>query len=426
MRLGEILLGEGLVSEADLTAALRTQSALGGRLGTNLIELGFVDPDDVANALAVQKGVPAARLKFFQSVDSALLRAVPRYLAERVNAIPLAVATRFGKELVVAFQDPDDISAVEQVKAAARISVRPAVAPEFYVIHYLERLYGIPPRRFLRSAPVRAIRDRQNLQTGPTSGYPRSAGSGPHVRPLGHEEISNLTIDPKKPGFDDIDSGWDDDFEAGPPPAPALTPAPAAPAASVAPVPAAPAAPVAVPEQPSDAAPAVVAQAAPKIDAVDALDRIERAETRDEVGDALVDYLRSNLGHALVLICKKDAALGWKGYSPGVDQQTIESVSVPLTVPSMFHQPYHGGIGFKGPPPPHGADIQNRLWALMRCSAPKEVLVVPIKIGSRVINLCYGHTDDAAIATEAMADLRALCDAATQTFVRLIKAAKAG
>src|SRR5690606_20153838 len=100
-RLGDILRRERLVSAAELRMAERAQRGLGGRIGTNLIELGYVHPDNVALALAQQKGVPAARRKHFEGADPNLLRIVPKYLIERHNAIPLAVATRFGRELVV-------------------------------------------------------------------------------------------------------------------------------------------------------------------------------------------------------------------------------------------------------------------------------------------------------------------------------------
>ncbi len=60
IRLGEILVGRGLVSEADLDVALKRQEVAGGRLATNLVALGLLAPSDLAILLRHQREVVAA------------------------------------------------------------------------------------------------------------------------------------------------------------------------------------------------------------------------------------------------------------------------------------------------------------------------------------------------------------------------------
>ncbi|RMH38009.1 MAG: hypothetical protein D6689_20260 [Deltaproteobacteria bacterium] len=408
MRLGEILHADGLASDAAIASALRSQAALGGRIGTNLIELGAVTGDQVANALAQQKGVPAARRKHLDAVDRSLLRLVPRHIAERHSAIPIGIATRYGRELVVAFLDPDDIAAVDEVGFAAGMPVRPSVAPEYYIIQYLDRLYGIPPRRFLRSPQVAALdaaldpADAGGRTAARPAAPPATPAAAPRLPPL---EPVLAAPPPTPPGdaspgpapasgrLSTVDAGWDDLPVDLPPPAP--------PAAAIA---------------PPRAAPSLLS-------ADDALAVLATADDRDAVGAAIVGYLRMTFGCGAVLICKQDAALGWLGSFPEVDADLIESIAIPLSAPSAFQRAYAARAPFAGRPPADGDDVQRRLWKLLRCPPPAEVIVVPVVIGTRVVNLVYAHAADGGPlpAGHRLADV---CAAAGDAFARIIRARK--
>jgi len=366
--------------------ALRSQGGLGGRLGTNLIELGVVDPDTVANALARQKGVPAARRKHFEQVDKSILNLLPKHLAERHSAIPLGVTQKFGQELVVAFMDPDDISAVDEVGFASSMRVRPSVAPEYYMIHYLDRLYGISPRRFLRSAPMESPIDCNSGRL-PRAGTP--APRTPAPAPLPRPSVSAPRLSTLDEGWDEL-LGSDDAVED---------------------------------EIIAENEPWPERDTPPMLSADDAIATIAMAMSRDEIGAALVAYLMMTFGCGAVLICKKQVALGWRGRFPKVDADTVESISIPLASPSMFQIAAETAEPMRGAPPPEGDDIQRRLWKLLHCTPPVEAVVVPIAIRSRVINLVYAHSADSGPLphTDRLIDV---CAAAAQAYVRLIQAKK--
>lgn len=59
MRLGELLVGQGLLAPEDLEAALRRQSEQGGRLGNHLVAMGLITVDRLLVALRGQKEVDA-------------------------------------------------------------------------------------------------------------------------------------------------------------------------------------------------------------------------------------------------------------------------------------------------------------------------------------------------------------------------------
>ncbi len=420
MRLGEILLEDGLVTAEQLEKGLRAQGALGGRLGTNLIELEFIEGDELAHALAKQKGVAAARVKHFEQVDKSILKLLPKHLAERHNAIPLGVAHKFGKELAVAFLDPDNIAAVDEVGFATGHRVRPSVAPEYYMIYYLDRLYNIPPRRMIRGAPRATsqaepsgrLPTQPSGPTRPRTPTPQVAAAPPATKSRARVEIEAMSLD----------DGWD-----LPDPAPA--PAPTR-ARTPSPVPA----PLAPPEQtrastgltdaPNPMQPAP--KKPPMLSAEDAIAVIANARSREDIGDAIVSYLVMTFGVGMVLIVKNDTALGWRGYARGADQDAIESVSLPLSAPSVF-QTAHTKYGlFRGTPDPSGNDIHKRLWRLLHADTPDEVIVAPVMIKNRVVNLVYAHAaDHGALPSSADEQLISVCTAAAQGYIDLIKRQKA-
>lgn len=59
MRLGDLLLGQGLVSADDIETALQRQKQQGGRLGTHLVAMGAITIDKLLNALRGQQEVDA-------------------------------------------------------------------------------------------------------------------------------------------------------------------------------------------------------------------------------------------------------------------------------------------------------------------------------------------------------------------------------
>src|SRR6478609_7173250 len=91
MKLGTMLLRDGVISLDQLEAALRAQVLFGGKLGTNLVELGHLTLDQLALYLGRTLGVPAATQEHFESADPAAISMLPRALAERHVVFAISV-----------------------------------------------------------------------------------------------------------------------------------------------------------------------------------------------------------------------------------------------------------------------------------------------------------------------------------------------
>lgn len=124
-RMGEILVGAGVLTSDQLDTALREQQTSWNRhLGAVLVDLGYVNEDIVAQTLAAQIGVPYVRLIHDKPTPEAL-RLLSRALAHHHSCVPL----RFERDtLVVAMANPLDLVAIDDIELATRRSIKPVVA----------------------------------------------------------------------------------------------------------------------------------------------------------------------------------------------------------------------------------------------------------------------------------------------------------
>lgn len=140
-RIGDLLRDAGIVTEAQLEAALAEQRRSGGRLCYNLIRLGHLRADDLVGFLRDQFGVAAVNLERYQ-VPEEVLRLLPSSFARERRIVPLHV---LGPTLTVAMVDPsraDDIAAVREITG---LEPEPVITPEAALEAALERFYPTAP-----------------------------------------------------------------------------------------------------------------------------------------------------------------------------------------------------------------------------------------------------------------------------------------
>jgi type IV pilus assembly protein PilB len=123
-QLGEILLDEGLVSEAQLMAALDEQMARGQSLGRTLVEIGVLTEGQLVAALARQVGMAFVDLDEYP-VDRSAVSMVPAALCRRYTVLPVGFQDG---SLILATADPGNVVAVDDVRTVSGMSVLPIVA----------------------------------------------------------------------------------------------------------------------------------------------------------------------------------------------------------------------------------------------------------------------------------------------------------
>ncbi|MBN2332333.1 MAG: type IV-A pilus assembly ATPase PilB [Deltaproteobacteria bacterium] len=136
-RLGEMLVSAKLLTDNQLAQALQDQKMNGGRLGSVLVRLGFINDDDLINFLCVQYGVPAVNLRDFK-IDEQVASLIPTDVINKYLTIPI---NRVGSTLIVATCDPSNISAIDDIKFITGYNVEIVVAPETVIKETIEKLY---------------------------------------------------------------------------------------------------------------------------------------------------------------------------------------------------------------------------------------------------------------------------------------------
>jgi type IV pilus assembly protein PilB len=139
VRIGELLLKEKKITPDQLQQALAAQKANGGKLGYNLVKMGFVKDEEITALLSKQYGVPSINLAQFQ-IDPAVVKLVPPETAQKYQIIPLS---RSGASLTIAMTDPTNVFAMDDIKFMTGYNVEPVVASETAISEAVQKYYPL-------------------------------------------------------------------------------------------------------------------------------------------------------------------------------------------------------------------------------------------------------------------------------------------
>jgi hypothetical protein len=140
-RIGEILIAEGALTEAAVNRALGYQRVSGDRLklGTILLHWDMLDEEPLLGALARHHRVPAAPWPLLDAAPIEVTRLLQPAMAVRLGAFPYALSKA---GLHVAFFDPSNLSAQDEISVVTGKRVVPAVALEIRMLQAHQKFYG--------------------------------------------------------------------------------------------------------------------------------------------------------------------------------------------------------------------------------------------------------------------------------------------
>lgn len=138
MRLGDLLISAGVIRPEQLNDALAIQKKTRERLGDVLINNGIITEQQLIEALQMQLGVDFVDLTVV-SIPLELARFVPRSIAKKYCVVPVKLQK---DELYVAMSDPLNFEAQEEVKSASHKQVVPMIATRRAVEQAIATLYG--------------------------------------------------------------------------------------------------------------------------------------------------------------------------------------------------------------------------------------------------------------------------------------------
>ena len=202
LRLGEVLVKEGLVTEAQIETALATQKqGKGKRLGEVLVDLRIVDEVTIVRTLANRLDLPFIDLNQVQVAEAAL-KELPSHVMRDHNVVPIASDET---SITVTFGDPLSVDAVNAVRFSCQKRLVEAVSAPSQIKRFVNRSASISESKeefevFLQSLSSEA---GQNSELGENAAAVRLANkiildavrdraSDIHIEPNG--EKSDLTV----------------------------------------------------------------------------------------------------------------------------------------------------------------------------------------------------------------------------------------
>ena len=138
VRMGDLLIAAGLITQEQLEEGLRLQKGTNKRLGAVLQEHGFITESDLIEALQMQLGIEFVDLSKV-NIPTELVQTVPKNIAKQYQVVPVRMVR---DELYIAMSDPLNFYAIEEVRKAARRKVVPMVALPAAVERAIQVLYG--------------------------------------------------------------------------------------------------------------------------------------------------------------------------------------------------------------------------------------------------------------------------------------------
>ena len=135
--LGEMLLEAGLVRPEQLQRALGLLGGDDSKLGDFLVGEGVISPRDLASVLSTQLNVPFVELKRY-AIQPEAVRLIPEALARKYQVLPLAVED---DSLVMAMVDPGNLQAIEDIQVRTRRQIKPVLSTAGEIAEALDLSY---------------------------------------------------------------------------------------------------------------------------------------------------------------------------------------------------------------------------------------------------------------------------------------------
>lgn len=187
LKLGALLLSAGIITEEQLEEAMQSQVMFGGKLGTNLVDLGFLTEDYLARFLGQQLKVPFCSGDQLKNLPDKTIAALPKELALRFKAIPIS---ENNNDLRLAMVNPNNMQAIEEIIFSTKKKVLPLIAPEMEINKALTRYYGAETDdRQYRKAKQLYLEDSQKIGTAPEK-EPLKRIEGANPLPLDGDDSS--------------------------------------------------------------------------------------------------------------------------------------------------------------------------------------------------------------------------------------------
>jgi type IV pilus assembly protein PilB len=144
IRLGQILLKHGLITQHQLQEALNIQTRANVPLGRILVRLGYVESRTIVECLSKQLKLPVIDIAGLDIPDR-VIKQVSFEVAKQHLAIPIAYKD---DTLIVAMADPSNSNAIEEIQFKTNLAITVYLATEESIINAFRKYYKINDKEY--------------------------------------------------------------------------------------------------------------------------------------------------------------------------------------------------------------------------------------------------------------------------------------
>ncbi len=141
IRIGDLLVEAGAITQEELEQALAKQKEEGGRIGNVIMDMGFISRELLITVLTTQMGIEYCEVKSVK-IDEGVTKLVPENLVTKYNAMPIGFDENNPNMLKVAMADPMDLNAVDDISIASGLQVEPLLSFEDDLVNVIGKYYG--------------------------------------------------------------------------------------------------------------------------------------------------------------------------------------------------------------------------------------------------------------------------------------------
>ncbi len=134
--------------------------------------------------------------------------------------------------------------------------------------------------------------------------------------------------------------------------------------------------------------------------------RLGDVEIRDDIGDVLLAFCQPYFRRRVVLVARKGYIVGWRGEGEGIEGDRVRTIEIPDHDPSVFLGVTGAGGFWLGALPT--LDANRTLADGLGGTFPRECVVLPVILRSRVVCYLYGDNLESGVAGAPVAELRRL------------------
>lgn len=360
-RIGEILIAKGALTQDQLRSGLDAARRNGGRVGTWLVRLGYINEAALLEGLGQQFGCPAAKAIDLATAPLTVRNLLPPAFCKRHMLLPF---NRSGRQLDVAMVNPGDLVVLDEMTRSTGLIVRPYIATEAALTAALALAPAPAPTAAAAATPgpprAAAREWRQFWKMEAPTLELMKAMTAPAGLPVAHLAASF-------PYLAALGSG----------------------------------APVAVTAEPADLA-----------------ESLSAATHRDQVASLILGALAAPGRRVALFSLQQHKVMGWAATGLGVREDEFHTLMVTIDRPSVFHSLSKGTETHAGPLPP--GDVTTLASEALGAPPPKEAVVTTIKVRGKLAGFVWvdrGEEEIAKVSAKEVEEVARLAGLALEILV---------